>query len=522
MEDFFETPGNDCYGMRELNLLLEFSDLLGNKDIDLNLVISQLGEHLNAERIILAILNRESDQIFVEGVFGIDQEGKSQLNYTPGQGIIGSVIKTGKPILVAKIAESSEFLNRTCSPVKVNGEDVSFMCVPIRYKDETIGSLSFHKVYGRRRLFDEDVRLLKIVGSMIGRAVRRRQEYAEELEQLRTENQKLRGALSNKIQTDFVIGNSGKMNDVFELIKSVTRTNATVLIRGESGVGKELIADAIHVNSSRKEMPFIKVNCAALPENLIESELFGHEKGAFTGAIAQRIGRFEAAQGGTIFLDEFGEIPLSTQVKLLRVLQQREIERVGGVKPVKVDVRIICATNRNLEDQIAKGEFREDLYYRINVFPVYVPALRERINDIPVLANYFIDKFNKMHGKNIKRITSMAIDMLMVYHWPGNIRELENCLERACILSTDGVIRAHNLPPTLQTAVSSKTTETGTLELILEKHEKQLIFDALVAAKGNMVKAARVLGITERMMGIRIKKYGIDIKRFKVKRNEEA
>lgn len=280
-------------------------------------------------------------------------------------------------------------------------------------------------------------------------------------------------------------------------------------------MGKELIADAIHQNSPRKNEAFIKVNCAALPENLIESELFGHEKGAFTGAVAQRIGRFEAANKGTIFLDEFGEIPLSTQVKLLRVIQQREIERVGGTNPVKVDVRIVCATNRNLEALIVSGSFREDLYYRINVFPVFVPALRERINDIPVLANHFIEKFNKRHGKNIKRITSMAIDMLMVYHWPGNIRELENCMERACILCNDNVIRAHNLPPTLQTAVSSRTTEAGTLEMILEKHEKQLIMDALVSTKGNMAKAASLLGITERMMGIRIKKYDIDSRRFK-------
>jgi Nif-specific regulatory protein len=521
MDDVYEASGNDCYGMRELDLLLEFSDLLSNKEINLDLVISRLGEHLIAERIILAILNRENSQIFLEGVFGIAQEEKSQISYNLGEGAIGSVIASGKSVLIPKIAESNGFLNRTRSPVKVNGKDVSFICVPIRYKDEIIGSLSFHKVYGRIRVFDEDVRLLRIVGSMIGRAVRRRQEYIEELEQLRIENQLLRGELSQRIRSDFIIGNSGKMNDVFTLIESVAGTDATVLIRGESGVGKELIADAIHLNSLRKSMPLIKVNCAALPENLIESELFGHEKGAFTGAIAQRIGRFEAAQGGSIFLDEFGEIPLSTQVKLLRVIQQREIERVGGTKPVKVDVRIICATNRNLEDQISKGQFREDLYYRINVFPLYLPALRERVNDIPVLANHFIEKFNKRHGKNIKRITSMAIDMLMVYHWPGNIRELENCIERACIISNDGVVRAHNLPPTLQTAISSKTTEAGTLEIILEKHEKQLIMDSMVAAKGNVVKAAKVLGITERMMGIRIKKYNIDPKRFKVKGSDE-
>ena len=306
------------------------------------------------------------------------------------------------------------------------------------------------------------------------------------------------------------------MNEVFALIDSVAPTDATVLIRGESGVGKELVADAIHFNSLRKGKPFIKVNCAALPDSLIESELFGHEKGAFTGASNQRIGRFEAANGGTIFLDEFGDIPASTQVKLLRVLQEREIERLGSTKPIKVDVRILCATNRNLEDQMTKNEFREDLYYRINVFPIYIPSLRERINDIPILIDFFIDKFNKRHGKNIKRITSSAIDTLMVYHWPGNIRELENCIERACILCTDQVIRTNNLPASLQTAASSQTMQSGTLDIILGKMEKQIIVDALIASKGNSAKAAEQLGITERMMGIRTKKYEIDPRRFKV------
>jgi len=351
---------------------------------------------------------------------------------------------------------------------------------------------------------------------MVGRTMRRRQEYAEELEQLQNENRDLRGALRNRILPDKIKGNSSKMNEVFSLIESVATTDATVLIRGESGVGKELVADAIHYNSLRKNKPFIKVNCAALPESLIESELFGHEKGSFTGASMQRIGRFEAANGGTIFLDEFGDIPASTQVKLLRVLQEREIERVGGTKPIKVDVRILCATNRNLEDLIVKDQFREDLYYRINVFPVYIPALRERINDIPILADFFIDKFNKRHGKDIKRITASAIDTLMVYHWPGNIRELENCIERACILSTDQVIRTYNLPASLQTAATSETMQSGSLDFILDKMEKQIIMDALIATKGNSAKAADQLGITERMMGIRIRKYDIDAKRFKV------
>jgi len=521
MDAICKLNSSECYGVKELDVLLELSSLLSNKDINLDGVIALMAEHLNAERIFLTILNRESSNIVIEGSYGINEQEKKDAVYQVGQGIIGRVIQSGETILIPKIAESEGFLNLTQAPTQIDGIDVSFICTPIRYKDVIIGTLSFHKVYKRVISFDYDVRLLKIVGSMIGRTMRRRQEYAEEMEQLRTENKSLRGELRNRIMPDPIKGNSGKMNDVFSLIDSVAATDATVLIRGESGVGKELVADALHYNSNRKSKPFIKVNCAALPESLIESELFGHEKGSFTGASVQRIGRFEAAHGGTIFLDEFGDIPASTQVKLLRVLQQKEIERVGSTKPIHVDVRILCATNRNLEELITKGEFREDLYYRINVFPIYIPPLRERINDIPVLADFFVDKFNKRHGKNIKRITTMAIDTLMVYHWPGNIRELENCIERACILSSDQVIRTDNLPPSLQTAATSETMQSGTLDTILGKMEKQIIMDALIASKGNGAKAAEQLGITERIMGMRIRKYEIDPKRFKIKKEHE-
>lgn len=509
----------DCYGAKELDLLLELSLLLSNKDVNLDEVIGQLAAHLHAERLFLTVLNRESQHIKIEGAFGVTTSEKSEVVYHIGEGIIGRVIESGETLLIPSIADSNEFLNLTHAPVRINGQNVSFICTPVRYKDETIGTLSFHKVYPEKPVsFDYDVRLLKIVGGLIGRTLRRRQEYAEELEQLRAENRNLRGDLGHHINPDQIKGKSGKMNEVFSLIESVASTDATVLIRGESGVGKELVADAIHYNSLRKNKPFIKVNCAALPESLIESELFGHEKGAFTGASNTRIGRFEAANGGTIFLDELGDIPASTQVKLLRVLQEREIERIGSATPIKVDVRILCATNRNLELQMEEGHFREDLYYRINVFPIFIPPLRERINDIPVLVDFFIDKFNKRHGKSIKRITTMAIDTLMVYHWPGNIRELENCMERACILSTDEVIRTHNLPPTLQTAASSKTGMSGSLDVILGNLEKQIIMDALISTKGNMSKAAESLGVTERMMGLRIQKYDIDPKRFKHKK----
>lgn len=506
-----------CLKERELNLLLEITSMLSGKDVDLNAVVDMLAEHLDVYRLYLTLFNRESKDILIEGAYGLSDSEKKSGVYRVGEGIIGKVIERGESYMIPNVAESSEFLDRTRSAIKIEGMHTSFICIPVKYKDEVIGTLSFHKtVENATEVFDNEVRILKITAGMIGRALRRRQEYAEEMAKLKQENDRLRGDMNHyATQPDNIKGKSGKMSEVFSLIDSVALTDATVIIRGPSGVGKELVADAIHNASNRKNKPLIKVNCAALPDSLIESELFGHEKGSFTGATQRRIGRFEAADGGTIFLDEFGDIPASTQVKLLRVLQEREIQRLGGTESIKVDVRVLCATNRNLETMITDGEFREDLYYRINVFPIYIPALKERLNDIPVLTDHFIEKFNSRYGRKIRRITSMAIDQLMMYNWPGNIRELENCIERACILASDGVIRVHNLPPTLQTGSSSETDAKGSLEQIMSKLEKQVIVDALVSSKGNITKAAESLSITERIMGLRITKYEIDPKRYK-------
>jgi Nif-specific regulatory protein len=295
----------------------------------------------------------------------------------------------------------------------------------------------------------------------------------------------------------------------------VSKSQTTVLIRGESGTGKELVAHAVHYDSNRANKPFIKVNCAALPETVLESELFGHEKGAFTGAVALRKGRFELADGGTIFLDEVGDFSPSTQIKLLRVIQEREFERVGGTQTIKCDVRIIAATNRDLEKAIETGDFRQDLYYRLNVFPVILPPLRERRADILLLANFFVEKYSKLNHKNIRRISTPAIDMLMSYHWPGNVRELENCVERAVLVSTDDVIHGHHLPPTLQTAESSGTQFNGSLQATLDNLERELLLDALKSGRGNKAKAARLLGLSERLMGLRVRKHGIDPRRFR-------
>jgi Nif-specific regulatory protein len=305
------------------------------------------------------------------------------------------------------------------------------------------------------------------------------------------------------------------MQQVFHLINQVARSNANVLLLGESGTGKELVANAIHYNSLRNDKPFIKVNCAALPSNLVEAELFGYEKGAFTGANQQKQGRFELAHSGTIFLDEIGSLALESQGKLLRVLQERELERLGGTRVIKVNVRLIAATNKDLSNYVETGSFREDLFYRLNVYPIYLPPLREREADLLLLADFFLEKYANEYGKDIKRISTPAIDALLQYHWPGNVRELENCLERAVLLCDDQVIHGYHLPPTLQTAEDTGTQQTQSLEEAVERFEKELLIDVLKTTRGNMRKAAQNLRTTERIFGYKVKKYGIEPKRYK-------
>jgi Nif-specific regulatory protein len=300
------------------------------------------------------------------------------------------------------------------------------------------------------------------------------------------------------------------MQEVFHLITQVARSNANVLLLGESGTGKELVANAIHYNSLRVEKPLVKVNCAALPSNLVEAELFGYEKGAFTGANRQKDGKFELANGGTIFLDEIGSLALESQGKLLRVLQERELERLGGTKTITVNVRLIAATNQDLANAVETGIFREDLFYRLNVYPIYMPPLREREADLLLLADYFLEKYAQEYGKDIKRISTPAIDALMQYHWPGNVRELENCIERAVLLCDDQVIHSFHLPPTLQTAEETGTQQSQSLKDAVERYEKELLVDALKSSRGNMRQAAQALKTTERIFGYKVKKYDVN------------
>jgi Nif-specific regulatory protein len=337
----------------------------------------------------------------------------------------------------------------------------------------------------------------------------------DEKKQLLNENITLREKLKERYSLYNIAGTSNKMNEVFQMIERIANTDVTVLIRGESGTGKELVANAIHFNSSRASKPFLKLNCAALPDTLTESELFGHERGAFTGATEQRMGRFERADGGTLFLDEIGTLNLVAQAKLLRVLQEREFERIGGNRTLRVDVRIITATSKDLERSIEEGTFREDLYYRLNVFPIFIPPLRERKTDILLLADHFVEKFNQKHKKDVRRISTPAIDMLMQYHWPGNVRELENSVERAVLLCTDRVIHSHHLPPTLQTGEQSGTLPSLSFEGAVQNYEKELIIDALKNAGGNMAEAARLLKTSERVVSYSVRKLRINPKSYR-------
>lgn len=507
--------------VKELSLLFEISRTL---DISMDLrdvvdpVLNAIGKHMGMVRGALILLNRETGEIFIDTAYGLSESQKQRGKYKLGEGVTGKVIQTGQPACVPRISEEPLFLNRTGARRDLSKKDISFICVPIKLGNEVIGALSADRLFSEEVSFQEDVRLLSIIASMISQAVRLRQSAQEEHKRLMEENIRLQEKLKERFHPTNIIGNSKPMQQVYDLITQVSRSNTTVLIQGESGTGKELVAHAIHYNSHRAAKPFVKVNCAALSETLLESELFGHEKGAFTGATALRKGRFELAHKGSIFLDEVGDLSPATQVKLLRILQEREFERVGGIKTIKTDVRVIAATNRNLEALIKEGGFRQDLFYRLNVFPVYIPSLRKRKTDILLLADFFVEKYSKINHKSIRRISTPAIDMLMSYHWPGNVRELENCIERAVLLSNDEVIHGHHLPPTLQTAEASGTIHKDTLSDTLEREERELIIDALKSSRGNKAGAARSLGITERLMGLRVKKYGIDPKRFRTVR----
>jgi Nif-specific regulatory protein len=506
------TAGRDA---RRLSTLLEVSQALSgtlNLKSSMQRVLQILIRHHGVVRGMVTLL-REGE-LQVEAIEGFDDRARG-VSFKVGEGITGQVVQSGKPIVVPRVSKEPEFLNRMPRRADVPKHELSFICVPISVQRQTVGTLAVDLKFKPERDYESSVKFFGIVSSMIAQALNVQRLVEEERRRLVDENTHLRQELRERYDFSNIIGTSGPTRQMYEQVAQVAQTNTTVLIRGESGTGKELIAHAIHYNSLRAKKPFVKVSCAALPDTLIESELFGYEKGAFTGAHARKKGRFELAEGGTIFLDEIGDINQSTQVKLLRVLQEREFERVGGTETVRVNVRVIAATNKDMEKAIAEGTFREDLYYRLNVFTIFVPPLRDRKADLLLLADHFLEKFSREHGKVIKRISTPAIDMLMSYHWPGNVRELENALERAILVCDGQVIHGHHLPPSLQTADASGTVTRVSLKEAVDGFERDLIQDALKTTRGNRAKAARLLDTTERILNYKVRNLGVDVRRFR-------
>jgi Nif-specific regulatory protein len=534
----------------ELVTVYEVSKIL-NSSLDLHKtmrsVLNVLSSHLQMQRGMVALL-QEDGYLQVIAATGMDLDEIAHGRFKSGEGVMGNILKTGVPAVVPDIAKEALFLNRTGSRKGKGKSVISFIGVPIKAGRETIGVLSFDRENDNQdgmSNFGGDVRFLSMVANLIGQTVRLHQKVAQDRANLMHEKQRLQSELNDKYSIDNVIGQSKIMQNVFAEVHQVASSKSTVLLRGESGTGKEAIARAIHHLSPRRDKPFIKVNCAALSETLLESELFGHEKGSFTGAAQERKGRFEMAHGGTLFLDEIGDVSPAFQTKLLRVLQEREFERVGGNKTIRVDVRLVAATNRNLEDAVAKNEFRADLYYRINVVSIFLPPLRERREDIPQLAEYFLQQANEESGKRLK-FSAEAMQVMCNCNWPGNVRELSNCVERITTMTQGNVIRRKDLlcdsdrcfssimwqqqskhavypivsaPVARETPVGSPApSPMETLPpLRTDEHDdpqKHQLIEALEKCGWVQAKAARLLGITPRQMGYAITKYGIDVKRY--------
>ena len=490
------------------------------------LVIQKISSVLIHERDVESMLGKvlsiiESDMHMLRGTFallygdtlrievsqGMDEKTRQLGQYRLGEGITGHVAETGRSHVIPDLRKDPRFLNRTGT--RHYESPVAFICVPLLHHEKVIGTLSIDRPVTPDTVLESDVAFLEIIANITADAAAACIEMHNERETLLEENRKLRDLLRQA--PGRLIGNCREMQQIYDQIRQVAPSDATVLIRGASGTGKELLAHAIVELSGRKDKPFVTLNCAALPENLVESELFGHEKGAFTGAVTRRIGRAEAADGGTLFLDEIGDLSIPTQVKLLRFLQERTFSRVGSNEELRSNIRFLAATSRNLEELMEKKLFREDLYYRLNIFPIMLPSLAQRKSDIILLAEHFIDRLNVKYGKNIARLSPGAIRLLMNHPWPGNVRELENCMERAVLTAKDDCIRSYNLPPSLQTEDEAgwARPSDSTLETMLAGYEREVLTETIRRHHGNLSAAGRELGISPRMMNYRMKRLGM-------------
>lgn len=522
----------------ELSLLTEISRILSSS-LDLHTVFGQImrvtADRLGFENGSLTLFDETTGKLRIEAALGLTPEEISRGQYDMGEGITGAVVATGESRIVPDIAKDPQFLNRTGARENIPGVQTSFICVPIKTEGKSVGALSVDKRFVSHEILKTDQRLLEIVAAFISQAIKIAENVAKEREEWQEERRNLSATLRGKYKFDNIIGSAQAMLEVFDTIAQVASSRATCLILGETGTGKELIAKAIHYNSNRADKPFIRVNCGALSGNLLESELFGHMKGSFTGAIKDKVGRFEAANGGTIFLDEIGTIDTSLQVKLLRVLQEREFERVGDNRTLKVDVRIIAATNLDLQEEVTRGRFREDLYYRLNVVTIYLPPLRNRREDIPRLIDHFLDRFNSDNAKSLRKISKEILNVLVRYPWPGNVRELENAMERAVVLSKGDTVTEDLLPTAIRAfaqqgranqtsegldtlarrlsdqAIAEYELREGQIyDMVISQIEKALIEKALARCGGVKIKAADFLGINRNTLNKKFKELGLE------------
>jgi len=519
MEELYPSKINEKENLfeSELETLFQVSKVL-SESLDLQktlqAVLKALSIHSNMQLGMVTLVEPDSGELMLSAVYTEHEHQieNEEVRYRPGEGLIGRILEEGKPIVISRIADEPRFLDR----LGIYNAVLPFVAAPILVAYRRVGVLAAQPPACKQPELKERARFMEMVANLIGQTVRLSWKVEREKQDLADERDRLRRQVKSDYGFSNMVGHTANMKRIFELIRQVAKWNTTVLVRGESGTGKELIANAIHYNSPRVNSAFVKLNCAALPDNLLESELFGHEKGAFTGAINTRKGRFEQANGGTIFLDEIGEISGSFQAKLLRVLQEGEFERVGGNKTIKVDVRVIAATNRDLESEVEKNEFREDLYYRLNVMPINLPPLRERTEDIPQLASFLVKKIAKQQGRPLD-ITDSALRILVRHDWPGNVRELENRLERAAIFSSEGmidrdVIVETGLEDELHVSQSTAPVHIDFNDDNMDEREK--VIAALEQAGWVQAKAARLLNMTPRQIAYRIQVLNIKVRKI--------
>ena len=506
----------------ELLALHRITELIGTAvhlETTLTNILKVLHDTLRMERATLLLLDEKTQCLTIRASCGLSEAEEMRGVYKPNEGICGQIFQGRSPFVVPDIHSEPLFLNRTGARSSISKTKTSFLGVPVLVNGKPAGVLTVDRLFGLEVSFEEDIRFLTVLSTLISQFLTLNTAIREKEELLLEENRSLKARLHSCHDGHFIIGHSKPMQDVFSIISKIAPSNVTALLLGESGTGKELVARAIHEAGNRRDKPFVKVNCAALPETLLESELFGHERGAFTGAHATRPGRFELADNGTIFLDEIGEMPLAVQAKMLRVLQEMQFERIGGIKTFDVDVRVIAATNVSLEKAVAKGQFRPDLYYRLNVVPIILPPLRKRKEDIPVLFNHFLVMSNKRNSRKLT-LTSELLDFLISYPWPGNVREMQNLVERMVILAEGKRLTLADLTPDFLAPAREYVDEVKDLPPEvpeIKKRVRQSLHDielaevkaALKRHGGVQIRAARELGLTPRQMGYRVRKYKI-------------